>query len=141
MVGAHGGEPVDVLAIQSLKYRYCHTVDDGRYEEWASLFADGARLNLEGMTDIEGRAEIRAFGKEVLAPQYESTAHMATNPVIAVNGDDARGQWYFLLVSVLPDETVELSQGRYEEAYVRVDGEWRFAEITARFDVSTELEG
>lgn len=115
-------------AVRQLKHEYCYAIDGGRYEEWASLFTEDGRF-VRGSDDaFEGYDELYAFASEQFDPLFETVTHLVTNPVIQVGGDEATGRWYLVFVYETADGDVGWSQARYEDAYRRVDGEWRIAE-------------
>jgi uncharacterized protein (TIGR02246 family) len=115
-------------AIERLKGEYCFAIDDGRYEEWASLFTEDGRF-VQGSDDaFEGYDELYEFGSELFDPLFETVTHVVTNPVIEVDGDEATGQWYLMFIYETSDGDVGWNQARYEDEYRRVDGEWRIAE-------------
>jgi hypothetical protein len=68
---------------------------------------------------------------------------MVANPVIegGIDGDPDRasGTWYYLVVFEFPDGTVEFGQGRYDDAFRRVNGEWRIASVTATRQVGVPI--
>ncbi len=84
----------DVEAIKQLKARYCDRCDDGPYDAdgVAELFTEDAVWEGEGFGRFVGRDAIRDFfrtGRSV----FSFTIHQATNPIIEVDGDRARGRW------------------------------------------------
>lgn len=120
----------DERAIERLKHEYCFAIDDGRYEEWASLFTDDGRFVRGSGDTFEGYDELHEFASEQFDPLFETVTHVVTNPVVNVDGDEATGRWYLLFVYETEDGAVGWTQARYEDEYRRVDGEWRIAEST-----------
>ena len=119
----------DAAAIRRLKHEYCYTIDAGAYEEWVSLFtADGRFLQYEDAVH-EGHEGLAAFATGPFDDAYEHTAHVVTNPVVDVDGDEAVGRWYMLLFYRDADGATGWKQGAYEDRFRRVDGEWRIAEV------------
>ena len=121
-------EAADHLAIAELKNRYCHRIDSGDYEGWASLFTE------DGVFDageaFRGYDELLSFAADVFDEQYAQTAHIVATPVIEVDGDSASGQFYLYFLTEAPDGTVSWRQSRYEDEFERVDGEWRISSVT-----------
>jgi len=127
----------DVEAIQQLKARYCERCDDGPYDAdgVAELFTEDAVWEGEGFGRFVGREAIRDFfrtGRSV----FSFTIHQATNPIIEVDGDRARGRWYLLQPSTLVDGNRAIwLASHYEDEYLRVGGRWLFRRLktTTRF--------
>ena len=116
--------PTDVLAIQQLLARYCLYLDLGDMDSWARLWAPDAQLHLHRSV-WTGPEEIT----EHIA-QADPGLHMAGIPDITVGGDRASGMQSFLFVE---RDGHALRIGRYDDTYVRIDGEWRFASRVISF--------
>jgi hypothetical protein len=105
----------DVEAIKKLKARYCAYCDQNyNADGLASLFTDDALRRF-----FQGSSQRLPFA-----------IHHVMNPIIDVQGDSATGQWYLFQPCTRADsnQAVWLA-ARYEETYVRVDGEWKFQRI------------
>ena len=118
----------DRAAIRRLKHEYCYAIDGGRYGAWTELFTEDGRFVRANGDTYEGHEELYEFAADGFGPLFEQSAHVVTNPVIDVDGDAATGRWYLLLLTETPDGDVAVTQSKYEDEYVRVDGEWRIAE-------------
>jgi len=122
----------DVEAIKKLKARYCAYCDN-QYdaEGLASLFTpdavwDGGEL----LGRSEGREAIRTFFQGS-SQRLPFAIHHVMNPVIEVDGDTATGQWYLFQPCIRADQNQAFwLAARYDEAYLRVDGEWKFRRMT-----------
>lgn len=114
----------DREAIRRLKHEYCYLIDDGDYEEWVDLFTDDGQFSL-GETTFAGHDELYEFATERFDSVYETTAHVVSNPLIDVEGDEATGRWYLMLAYRTPDGEVGWKQTTYEDEYRKVDGEWK----------------
>jgi len=58
---------------------------------------------------------------------------MAVNPVIEVNGDTAKGTWYFFGPFTMRDGNRAVWQAcRYHEDYVKVDGAWKIQHLRVK---------
>ena len=78
----------DERAIRRLMARYCHTVDDGAWEEVAVLWADDAELALRGETAIGPAAIVKLIASRQ-TPELRGL-HVIANAIIDVEGDTAR---------------------------------------------------
>jgi SnoaL-like domain len=126
----HVQELEDSEAIKQLKARYCLYVDSGEPDKVADLFIEQAVWDGGVVGRYEGREAIRTFMRNL--PHLLSFAlHYVTNPHIEIHGDRATGQWYLLepCTMVASDQAV-WGTARYEDRYVKVGGEWKFAEVT-----------
>lgn len=122
----------DIEAIRRLKYSYCYHYDRGDFEGFMACFAQDCRVELGLGRRASGRAEVEAmFRRSHTMLQFSS--HMVANPLIDVEGDTARGTWYLLLPSTRGGEAL-WSQARYDEEYVREDGDWKIrSELVTMF--------
>ena len=123
-----------VEAIKKLKARYCQCADERDAEGFANLFtADGV---FEGGTfgRGQGRAGVATFLRGVQQQSLPFALHYVMNPIIEVQGDTATGRWYLLEPCTMVAEGTQAQQAvwgtaRYEEEYVKVDGEWKFKKV------------
>lgn len=121
----------DHEAIGRLVARYCHLLDDGRWDEFARLWTEDAELVLRGET-TRGRSAIRA-SIEASQPPERRGRHLTVNLEVDVDGDTAAGTTDFMFWAKGKDGAPRMMfLGRYADTLVRLDGEWRFArrEIT-----------
>lgn len=125
----------DVRAIQRLKHEYCFTIDGGRYEEWASLFTDDGRFVRDNGDSYEGHEELYAFASEEFDEAFVQSAHVVTNPLVEVDGEEATGEWYLLLCYQTREGETGWTQAKYDDEYRKVDGEWRVAESRVTYGV------
>lgn len=132
----------DKEAIRQLRYRYAYAMDDKDWDRFLSLFTDDARIEFpQAAVDqdpIQGKDALREFCQGLDGRPF--TAHMMHNGDIAVDDDDAEGQWYFEVPEVLEDGSAVWVQGRYDEEYERVDGEWKFSTIQFRFNYNVDYD-
>jgi hypothetical protein len=137
----------DIEAIKKLKATYCYLVDAGvagdtsKLDELMTFFAEDATADFDFLGVHEGKEAVTAFYKEVVPAAISYSAHMATNPIIEVEGNQAVGSWYFLVPATGKAENKAVwIQGRYKEEYIKIDGEWKWKTLTARFDHITPFE-
>jgi ketosteroid isomerase-like protein len=124
----------DKRAIEELKYDYCSAVDATDVERIVDLFvADGRVAYRGGVAEpktASGHEEISALYAQILDGSVSYMGHMVLNPRLAVDGDTATGEWFYVAVVVPSDGAGRWLHGEYEDGYERVDGEWRFASTT-----------
>ena len=115
----------DHEAITRVVARYCHLLDDGRWDEFADLWADDAEFVLGGEA-TRGRDAIRA-SIEATQPTERRGRHLAVNLELDVDGDRATGVVDFMFWGRDREGKAKLMfLGRYDDRLVRTDGTWRF---------------
>ena len=124
----------DLEAIKQLKARYCEVCDDDHNPDAiVTLFtADGVWDGGDAIGRAEGHAELRrlfeGFGRNIRWSQ-----HMAMNPIIEVNGDQAHARWYFFGPFTINGRSggpeARWLTTRYHEHYVKRDGQWLYQEL------------
>ena len=122
--------------IRRLKALYCLHCDRGYDgEALAALFTADAVWDAGAHRGVfRGRQAIRDFfGGISSAIPY--AAHLVTNPLIEVEGEEAVGNWRMLMPCTLRDGGVESAAfqvAEYDETYRRVDGIWLIAGLKVR---------
>jgi uncharacterized protein (TIGR02246 family) len=120
----------DRRAIEELRAAYCYRLDDGDVDGWVELFTEDAVVDYVSRDGVvTGREALRTLAREWLVKAAETRVHTVANPVVTVDGATATGRWYYRAVTLAPDGSGRHEQGRYDERYRRVDGEWRIARL------------
>lgn len=125
--------------IAQLKHQYCYTMDVQDAEGFTELFTTDAVFDITDVLAGQGRDELAEFIEILRGWNTNTMAHMVTNPVLEITGDEAAGTWYYLVLIEYPDGRTEFGQGRYDETYRRVDGEWKIATIDATRRLTREI--
>ncbi len=131
----------DVEAIKKLKARYCAGADERDEDKFVGCFTEDAVWDGGNFGHYEGKAAIREFFGTI--PQVLSFAiHYVMNPRIEVNGDQATGYWYLLEPCTMLEggEQAVWGVAKYEEEYVRVDGEWKIRNLILAPECWTPFE-
>ena|SRR5438270_632635 len=107
---------------------YCQYCDDGRFDEFAELFAKDAVYRVMGQTH-EGREQIKAFMTEAQPPERRGK-HVCTNTVVevGVKGDEARAYTDYIFVAHADAGFAITNVGRYHDRFVKDHDTWLFAE-------------
>ena len=120
----------DIEEIKRLKARYCSYCDDNYdADNIASLFTEDAIWDGGIRGRAEGRDEIRNFFIRA-SHRLPFAVHMVMNPIIEVDGDSAKGIWYlFQACTYAEGDQAVWGSARYDEEYVRLEGEWKFRNL------------
>lgn len=126
----------DIENIRRLKAAYCEACDDDHNgAAVAALFIPDGVWQQSGDRAHEGRAEIAAKMLGIRGKKYMArSTHMVTNPVIDVDGDEATGNWKFVMMYTATDGAFIRIIGHYNEQYTRHESEWHFRSLFAHVD-------
>jgi uncharacterized protein (TIGR02246 family) len=120
----------DMLAIQRILVDYSATQDAHDYTGYAALFArNGEWVN--GKNVYKGREAIHKMLVDLYGtppPGYVNadSFHISSNAQVDVDGDHATARSRHLLVMRGPNgEPTPMLAGRYEDEFIREDGEWK----------------
>jgi 3-phenylpropionate/cinnamic acid dioxygenase small subunit len=119
----------DQEAIRRTLAAYCQTCDDGRFADFADLFAKDAVYHLPGGA-VEGREAIRA-AIEAAQPPERRGKHLCGEPLIDLGPEhgEAVAATDFVFIGRNGDGGWQVSiPGRYHDRLVREGDVWRFAE-------------
>jgi uncharacterized protein (TIGR02246 family) len=120
----------DELAIQRVLVEYSATQDAHDYAGYAALFARAGEW-VNGRNVYRGREAIRKmlvdlYGVPPAGYVNTESYHISSNPQIDLKGDRARVRSRHLLVMRGPrGEPVPMLAGRYEDEFIREDGQWK----------------
>ena len=123
----------DLEAIRQLKARYCEICDDDHNpDRITSVFTKDGIWEGKGIGRAEGHAEIRALF-EGFQKGIRFSQHMTMNPLIEVEGDSARGTWYFFGPFTMEKDSQAMWQScRYHEEYQKQNGKWLIRTLTIK---------
>lgn len=118
----------DFVAIQRLLHRYADAVVHRNGEQWAGCWAEDATWDLGRGRLVEGR-------EAIVELWYGAMTTMAAVVQMVHNGevhagehaDVATGRWYIDERFRRADGTNDILLAHYDDAYVRLDGQWRFS--------------
>ncbi len=118
----------DKLAIKELIARYNHSIDAGEMDVWLTCWSEDAVLDGIGQY-LVGMAALRAFA-DSYEQNYRSKLpggrHFTVNIVSDIQGDEATSRSYLQLTRTGVNGAQIVFTGRYEDALVKRDGQWRF---------------
>jgi uncharacterized protein (TIGR02246 family) len=105
---------------------YSQRCDDGRFDEWADLFTEDARLVLSGQV-TKGRDTIRQYMMTVQSANSRGM-HITANSLVDVDGDSATATTDYMFVRPTAQGLAIIAAGRYYDQLVRDGMQWRFRE-------------
>jgi 3-phenylpropionate/cinnamic acid dioxygenase small subunit len=110
---------------------YCQTCDDGRFDEFAALFAREASFQVGDESPVVGREAIAAF-MERAQPPGRRGKHLCGEPLISLDGDVAVVATDFVFVGRVGETGWSVvAAGRYDDRLVSESGGgWLFASRT-----------
>ena len=128
----------DREAIRDLRYRYHEYVNEGRFADIPGLFTVDGELDFAHLGRANGHAEIaRFFGAlnakpaaaEMERPRITWVKQFIPNHTIQLNGDRGQGFSYLEAKPIYNGEAF-LVAARYDDEYVRQNGEWKFKKMS-----------
>ncbi|APR86321.1 Hypothetical protein A7982_11670 [Minicystis rosea] len=136
--------PSDYEALRNLKARYatlsdrCLTTPSRESAEaLAALFTEDALGDYDFFGRFQGREQLTHAFEAVLPAGMRWSMHYITNPALEIDGNRAKGRWYFLVQAVTkdgPPGTIQSFHGSYEDVYVKTPAGWRFASLVVHFN-------
>jgi SnoaL-like domain len=131
-----GSEAADRLAIRELLDAYAHCADRRDAEAQKALFIQDTRFAV--FMDGENTAPTYVLrGREALTPifadlnRYDVTTHFNGQNTVTVAGDRGAGELYTIAHHVFTEDGVRqimVASLRYYDTYLRVGGDWFFAQ-------------
>ena len=127
----------DKEQIAQVLIAYGRHLDARDLAAYASLFAaDGEWTG--GFGTVKGRTNIQAFMEKSLStgPNRGNSYHIMSNFVITVTGDTATAWSRWTFVTPGASGATIAQAGRYDDAFVREDGVWKFKRRVASNDTA-----
>lgn len=124
----------DYRAILELKARYCNACDGGWDRPTHDLKILGELFTEDAVWDgrptlplAEGRATILNI-MQGFRDTFPFIIHNVMNPVIAIDGDSAKGQWHAILHYQTP-KGAGTSYSIYEDTFERTEAGWKIKSL------------
>lgn len=115
----------DHLAVLRAVAEYCRCCDDGRFGDFALLFAPDARLVVRG-AETHGRDAITASIAAMQTPERRGR-HVVANSVVDLDADRASVESDFVFFRYVDGTLQPVNHGRYLDELVRDGDDWVFA--------------
>ena len=131
------GEAADRLAIRQLVEAYAHCADRRDAKGQMALFTEDTHFVVY-MNAKDPKPSQELHSRAALAPvfddlnKYDATMHfVGQSTVLSLTGDRATGEAYTLAHHLTVDgarRRLMIAALRYDDRFVKTDGEWLFAE-------------
>ncbi len=125
--------------VRELFARFCHRIDEGRYEEWVGTFTPDGVFDSPVVGRHAGREGLLKFTRDLAASSMGEVKqrHLVTN--LIMNLEANRGTTLCnLTVYVTRDGVTQLLLiGGYRTELRKIDGEWYFVNVTPFVDTKT----
>lgn len=120
----------DIEAIKQLKARYCEICDDDHNpDRISSVFAEDGIWESKEFGTARGAAGIRELFRH-FQTIIKFSQHNIMNPIIEVDGNRAKGSWYFLGPFTFTEKNEPRWLAlRYEDDYVKINGKWLYQHL------------
>jgi len=114
----------DEIGLRNLMARYVDAVNRRDAAAWIATWADAAEWHLLG-SPVCGRDNILALWQQLMSG-FEFALLLPSSCLFDVTGDTASGHWYLHEYSRDLDGAGTAMLSRYDDHYVKVDGQWLF---------------
>ena len=131
----------DIEAIKQLKAEYCDICDDDHNpDRITTIFAEDGIWEGAGFGKAQGHVAIRELFRK-FQTLISFSQHQVLNPVIKIDGDRATGIWYFFgPFTFYKNNQAKWLAARYQDDYVKLNGEWKIQHLRARGRMSADYE-
>jgi hypothetical protein len=122
----------DTEAIKKLKALYCEICDDDHNQDRiVRIFTEDGIWESQDLGQARGHDELRKLFKN-FAERISFSQHNVMNPIIEVDGNTAKGSWYFMSPFTFRRGNRALwLAARYQDDYVKINGQWKFKHLRA----------
>jgi SnoaL-like domain len=131
----------DERELRDLLARYSFNADLARHQEYVDLYTPDGAIDLrdDGKPRYEGSAQLLRFISTDGMTYAISGIHHAAPTVFRINGDDAIGEGYSILVNRNDDGSITIVHANFSHwTFRRVGGEWKIVERVIRLLGSKE---
>jgi 3-phenylpropionate/cinnamic acid dioxygenase small subunit len=134
----------DEQLIANVIYRYAELVDNGDFDAVGALFDHATYRSVVpgGISSSTGSevADVMRSMVRTYADGTPRTSHITTNLAIEVDGDRATSKCRFTVFQNAPGQPMQpIINGRYHDAFEKVDGAWRFTDRLIKMELFGDL--
>lgn len=133
----------DYKAIEELKAAYGYALDavvadPSKIDDLLKLFTDNICLDYGPLGRFNGKPAVKTFFQTVVPSLTAWDFHVASHPILSINGNVASGVWRVIAHGVTkspPGTEVNLSYARYRDRYEKTPGGWKLRTVIVIFDI------
>ena len=124
--------------LRRLRYRYHEYINEGKFADIVDLFTEDGELEFGPLGKAKGREQMLKFFKALgpskskpaaaRGPEFTFIKQYIHNHVVEISGDRGKGFSYLEARPLINGEAYMVA-GRYDDEYVRVNGQWRFTRM------------
>lgn len=115
----------DEMAIQDLGARYVDAVNRLDGQAWKATWAENSTWLIMGQ-EITGRENIFEFWTQTMT-MFDFVIMSLNSGTVDIVGDSASGRCYMTEYLCIKDTPPMMTQGVYDDTYIKEDGEWLIA--------------
>jgi hypothetical protein len=127
----------DIEEIKKLHLTYVNALITCDWDKVDECFAEDGAVDFQETGILRGkRAVSKDFRERISQGHIGKEGIFTVHPIITVEGDRAKGSWFFYYLMYHPREFVDFPdpekvpdwvQGVYDMEYARVDGKWKIS--------------
>jgi ketosteroid isomerase-like protein len=120
----------DIENIKRMHREYLFYISNLEFDKALDCFSDDIVVDIANYGVRQGKEAVTKFFKEVIYQNVlvSKDAHFTVQAVVTVKGKKAEGHWMFYrLMPETNPSPQRWVQGRYDCAYVKVKGQWKFS--------------
>jgi hypothetical protein len=127
----------DIEEIRKLHFTYIDALMRCDWDGVEECFVENSVVDFKESGILKGKRAIsKDFRERISQSHIGKEGILTVHPIISVEGDTAKGNWYFYNFTYHPREFVDYPdpntapdwvQGIYEMEYRRVDGKWKIS--------------
>ncbi|HEV3109048.1 MAG TPA: nuclear transport factor 2 family protein [Candidatus Binataceae bacterium] len=117
--------------VRELFARFCHSIDEGRYEEWVGTFTPDGVFDSPVAGRHAGREGLLKFTRELTASEMGKARqrHLVTNLIMSLEPDRGTALCNLTVYVTRDGVTSLLLVGGYNTQLRKVGGEWYFLNV------------
>lgn len=129
-------DPIDVHQIVSTKYNYAYGIDTKNWQLYRSIFVDEITMNFSsysGQPESVMKADDWVAGCQKLFTGLDASQHQMYNPLVEIDGDQARLRMYMQAEHFLQNRSGDPSftlGGWYDDRLVKTPEGWKITAVT-----------
>jgi len=112
--------------IKQLKSRYVYCVDERDWDGVLDYFSEDCIVDFGQFGKYRGKKALEKFFKVDYPPVMSFTVHYTQDPIIVINGDQAKRKWYSHASATFAETNQAVwTSVKYEDEFVREKGRWK----------------